>query len=128
MPLVSFLDCLPASVWKGWLPGILIPMHRENCWGRPRRSRPTPIESGRLKEHWDQEYQDWRQRYRRTNRYAYIWAEFDREDPVNQDRHHPYLRLATDGVTSNPFSARTGLAFRVVACTRRRYVMASSDE
>ncbi len=29
----------------------------------------------RLKEHWGQEYQEWRQRSLRTNRHAYIWAD-----------------------------------------------------
>lgn len=54
-----------------------------------------------------------------------------REDLINQDRHHIYLRLAIDGKTSQPFSAVTlppmyrfqsrGTAAAVVHASRSRY-------
>jgi hypothetical protein len=39
--------------------------------------------------------------------------QFSREDLVNQGRHHIYLRLAIDGITSKPFSAKTLAPFHV---------------
>jgi hypothetical protein len=57
--------------------------------------------------------------------------EFNRHDLVDHDRHHIYLRLAIDGKTSKPFSARTlppffkfspqGTMNNVIARSRERY-------
>jgi type IV secretory pathway TraG/TraD family ATPase VirD4 len=57
--------------------------------------------------------------------------EFNRHDLVDHDRHHVYLRLAIDGKTSKPFSARTlppffkfppqGTMNNVIAGSRKRY-------
>ena len=57
---------------EGLATGDFEPVFRELVGETTALSANTVV---RLKEHWGQEYQEWRQRSLGTNRYAYIWAD-----------------------------------------------------
>ncbi len=57
---------------EGLATGDFEPVFRELVGQTTALSANTVV---RLKEHWGQEYQEWRQRSLGTSRYAYIWAD-----------------------------------------------------
>jgi len=57
---------------EGLATGDFEPVFRELVGGTTALSANTVV---RLKEHWGQEYQDWRRRPLGQHRYAYIWAD-----------------------------------------------------
>jgi hypothetical protein len=60
-----------------------------------------------------------------------LYPEFKKEDLINQDKHHIYLKLAIDGKASKPFSAltlppffkfkRQGNMDKIIEGSRQRY-------
>ena len=60
-----------------------------------------------------------------------FYPEFEKEDLINQDKHHIYLKLAIDGKASRPFSGltlppffkfeRQGNKDKIVEASRQKY-------
>jgi hypothetical protein len=62
-----------------------------------------------------------------------FYPDFEKEDLINQDKHHIYLKLAIDGKTSKPFSGltlspffkfeRQGNKDKIIEGSRMRYAI-----